>query len=379
MTDIALCTLYTPEIIDFAKYTTMNFRSYCNKHCYDYIESSTTLDPSRTPHWSKIKLLQLFIGKYRWLIWVDADAAITNKCIKIENIIDPYYDIIICKEDGIGKDIINTGVFIIKCSEWSKKFLQTWYDQDHINAIWWDQSAFINLYDNYPSIQSHIKIIRQKVMNCSPEIFSQGDFIIHYFGTHDRKPLKRMVYYKDPNYVPSRDKIPDILNMLGLFGYGIEVGVERGLYSEQILSRSNLSKLYLCDSWDHLNDYHDINNVDSNTHEQKYIETINRLSKFKDRAAILRMSSRNTVKLFNDDSLDFVYIDANHSYKYVLEDIKLWFPKVRKGGIIAGHDFLDGNRREGTFGVFQAVKEFFAYSQCIYITDEEWPSWYVFK
>jgi len=55
----------------------------------------------------------------------------------------------------------------------------------------------------------------------------------------------------------------------------------------------------------------------------------------------------------DDNSLDFVYIDAAHQYANVIEDIRRWFPKVRKGGILAGHDLsIDGVR--------QAVEEFTA-------------------
>jgi predicted O-methyltransferase YrrM len=60
------------------------------------------------------------------------------------------------------------------------------------------------------------------------------------------------------------------------------------------------------------------------------------------------------VKDFKDESLDFVFIDGNHQYSYVLEDITEWSKKVRSGGIVSGHDyfeFLDN-------GVIRAVNEY---------------------
>lgn len=378
---IAVCTLYTPELDSFARYTVMNFRSYCNRHRYDFILSNTTLDPSRSPHWSKIILLQQFIDKYDWLMWIDADAAITNKDIKIESLIDNEYDIIIAREE-LGFQVINTGVFIIKNSEQSKNFLSRWYGQNWLNARFWDQSGFIQLYDSDPEIKSRIKIVKQKLLNSWPGRsssdvgnFSDGDFIVHFYGISDRKPLRKYSYYKDPNYVSTRDKIPELLNKLNLSGAGIEIGVERGLYAECILSKSKLQKLYLCD----LDNYNDIANVEDHIHEQNLVDTIVRLHPFRDRTEILRMLSQDATNNFLNDSLDFVYIDGNHAYKYVLKDIKNWYPKIRKGGIIAGHDFLDGNIQQGEFGVRQAVTEFFVYAPCIYITDEDWPSWYVIK
>jgi hypothetical protein len=54
------------------------------------------------------------------------------------------------------------------------------------------------------------------------------------------------------------------------------------------------------------------------------------------RAAILRLTSEQAADLFAEDSLDFCYIDAQHDFLSVLQDITRWWPKVRSGGIIAG-------------------------------------------
>lgn len=66
----------------------------------------------------------------------------------------------------------------------------------------------------------------------------------------------------------------------------------------------------------------------------------------------IRMESERAAKLFADESIDFVMIDAAHDYDNVLLDIKSWYPKLRKGGTIAGDD-LDWE------GTRKAVDEFF--------------------
>lgn len=67
-----------------------------------------------------------------------------------------------------------------------------------------------------------------------------------------------------------------------------------------------------------------------------------------------RMTTNEAVHLFKDESLDGVFIDADHSYEAVKKDIDDWMPKVRKGGILAGHDYIQ------TFsGVVKAVNESF--------------------
>jgi cephalosporin hydroxylase len=71
-----------------------------------------------------------------------------------------------------------------------------------------------------------------------------------------------------------------------------------------------------------------------------------------------------------------VYLDADHSKAGVLADLKLWMPKVRPGGVIAGHDYLDGDLPEGDFGVRSAVLEFFGREPEM-VTGEQWPSWLI--
>ena len=66
----------------------------------------------------------------------------------------------------------------------------------------------------------------------------------------------------------------------------------------------------------------------------------------------IRLRSDQAVHHFKDESLDFVFIDANHEYEEVKKDIELWYPKVKKGGIFAGHDYSDTWQ-----GVVKAVNE----------------------
>jgi predicted O-methyltransferase YrrM len=66
------------------------------------------------------------------------------------------------------------------------------------------------------------------------------------------------------------------------------------------------------------------------------------------------MSSGDAAQFFNDNSLDMVFIDGDHTYKGVKQDIDTWLPKMKKGGIICGHDY-----DIGWPGVVQAVDETF--------------------
>ena len=58
---------------------------------------------------------------------------------------------------------------------------------------------------------------------------------------------------------------------------------------------------------------------------------------------LLRMTFDDAVDLFDDLSLDFVYVDGEHSYEAVSKDISDWWPKISPGGVLAGHDYNDDN------------------------------------
>ena len=80
-----------------------------------------------------------------------------------------------------------------------------------------------------------------------------------------------------------------------------------------------------------------------------------------------KTTSKEFVKEIADGSLDFVYIDGDHSYDSCKEDINMWLPKIKQGGIIAGHDYL-----EACFmGVVNAVNETFGKPDKTY-NDTSW-------
>lgn len=61
---------------------------------------------------------------------------------------------------------------------------------------------------------------------------------------------------------------------------------------------------------------------------------------FEDKRGIFyNMFSHDAAKEFEDKSLDIVFVDGNHAYQYVLEDLEDWYPKVKEGGIFCGHDY----------------------------------------
>lgn len=147
---------------------------------------------------------------------------------------------------------------------------------------------------------------------------------------------------------------------------GAEVGVCRGEFSKQILSRW-VGKLFLVDSWRHIPGLVDFNNPDHNGHLDNMAHTFMNVYEFGPRAAIIRDMSEAAANLFQDGSLDFVYVDAGHDKKSVSEDLRAWWPKVREGGLLIGDDYYDGAMElmgvKGSYTFFEvktAVDEFAA-------------------
>jgi len=121
--------------------------------------------------------------------------------------------------------------------------------------------------------------------------------------------------------------------------------------------------------------------------EIAYNECIKNIKMFNSRAEMVKGYSPQISKNFEDLSYDFIYIDALHDYKSVKDDIIAWYPKVRNGGILSGHDYDE----KAWPGVFKAVNEFAEkHSYIVNITNIESPdreiehdgfrkSWFIFK
>lgn len=123
---------------------------------------------------------------------------------------------------------------------------------------------------------------------------------------------------------------------------GVEVGVDKGEFSYCLLAKSKLETLYGIDPW--------INDFGSNYRpgffdpqgDNRLAEAQKRLGEFGDRVSLIRNLSVVAAKDFPDKYLDYVYIDGDHSLEGIYTDIYTWVHKVRKGGILSGHDYKDG-------------------------------------
>lgn len=154
--------------------------------------------------------------------------------------------------------------------------------------------------------------------------------------------------------ITHRDNVGDLLNELGLHGDGVEVGVLYGENAEKILQRWKCARLFLVDpyiTWP-MEHYTDCTNTVN--FEEARMQARERLSEFSNKFFIAETSEQAAL-MFDTWSLDFVYLDGNHMLDQISRDIVRWWPKVKPGGIIGGHDYGDRDEPHYKCGVKTAV------------------------
>jgi predicted O-methyltransferase YrrM len=174
-----------------------------------------------------------------------------------------------------------------------------------------------------------------------------------------------------------------------------EVGVQRGEYSRQILSViPSIEKIYLVDLWKHQENYFDHANVDDVIQQQCLEATISNTNEWKEKVVPLKGYSTEMVKSIPDQSLDWVYIDARHDYKGCLEDLEAYWPKVKSGGIMSGHDYMSADEVHGqdwsinydgtrNIGAVKGAVDYFAATNNLQILlsykEPAWHTWTLLK
>lgn len=162
----------------------------------------------------------------------------------------------------------------------------------------------------------------------------------------------------------TRSSLPLLYNDFG-YKIGAEIGVSRGKHAASICTQSPGIKLYCIDPWVAYK------RGDTQEKEDKlYKWTCHHLSRYN--VEIIRKTSMEALSDFKDESLDFVYIDGNHKFDYVMPDLIFWSQKVKSGGIVGLHDYCHFYWS----GVIKAVD---AYTYCHdirpwFITKEDKPT-----
>jgi len=182
---------------------------------------------------------------------------------------------------------------------------------------------------------------------------------------------------KDFYLINHRKHIGKFLKKYNLNTVICEIGVAAGDNFFNLLKTAQPISIYGVDIW---NDYSIVSISDFTTkqsiREQDYSDFKEKVKEYPD-MKIIKDYSINAVNQFPDGFFDYIYIDADHHYEGIKQDIDSWWPKVKTNGILAGHDYKSLNN----CGVKRAVDEFVIENEIKYFstTFEICCSWLIFK
>jgi hypothetical protein len=222
---ILVTQFYTNNLL-YGKYTEEVNRKYCEKHGYEYFVEKDSdkinlfcQEQGIARQWYKVKLIQnilnestkTFFGlgagkpKYDWILFLDADAMISNHDKRIEDYIDDTKNLIVATETG-HHSVTNTGVLLVKNDDWSKQFFSEWWDSKNWitgkhatelldwagggdsadnagvfkSGLWHEQTCLSVLYTQNKELKNRLKFVNAEEFNSV--VFKQDAFIFHAYG-----------------------------------------------------------------------------------------------------------------------------------------------------------------------------------------------------
>ena len=420
-----ICSLATGAHVHLLSVAAPTLVAFGERHGWDVVLSTEEdLCAGRPAPWGKIPLIRQLLDEYELVWWIDADAIIVDASKDIRDELDPDKDLFLVEHlfEWPHQHAANTGVMVWRSTDWSRALLdETWAMEKYTYHYAWENVALIELlgYCIWPFFHreptkwmERVQLLGVEWNSVWPDP-SPAPRINHHGGritVDDRRtfmlgdlarfrrgepaqmgpppaplPLtpapRTFLTNVRPASTMSRDDLPKLLNERRLLGCGAEIGVYAAEFSSRILSEWRGRNLISIDPWVSVDadEYVDASNLDEAGCSALYATAVARLQRFGERSTIWRTTSAEAADRLPAGCLDFVYIDAGNDEKSVREDLDLWFDKVRPGGIIAGHDYLDGELAEERFGVKTAVDGFFGPRRLrVHVTGEEaLPSWIV--
>lgn len=191
--------------------------------------------------------------------------------------------------------------------------------------------------------------------------------------------MKEILEQKGSPVVLKESRWKDMATLFNELGFkrGAEIGVAKGDFTITLCRNMPGLELFAIDAWQTYDGYRDYR--DQQQLEDYHDKVVERMAPFN--CTIIRKWSMDAVDCFEDESLDFVFIDGNHDFKNVADDIVEWSKKVRKGGIVAGHDFYDQDHGI-KFGVKYVVRAWMEYNKIenwFIMHGDKCPSWFYVK
>lgn len=184
---VCLIMFYDDKIKNYGEINYKINSKYCEKYNLDIILANEKRYNNRHSAWERLPLMIDNILNFDYLIWVDADAFFYNDANNIVDIINENKNVNFIFSNDIGNKNINTGIFIVKNTQYSIDFLTKWaYDEELYknNPIpgWWDQGLLIHMFNN-------------NILNIQENSVTYGYGDLQHFRENDKLNGKSFIFH----------------------------------------------------------------------------------------------------------------------------------------------------------------------------------------
>ena len=195
-------TTSNPKFVEMGGLSVKVNEDYCHRHGYGFRLYTSGFAEDRHPSWSKILFVQDALKSYPWVMWVDADAIVTNSDVGLEQFLDDKYMMIVGKQNWTDQvwNSVNFGVFLIRNDpDVDEFFNMVWADTKDTEDNGWEQVGVRRVMEVEP-FKSKIKVVCRREFNSlvyhecfgpvgdinhDTESWHKGDFIAHYGWRRD--------------------------------------------------------------------------------------------------------------------------------------------------------------------------------------------------
>lgn len=170
------------------------------------------------------------------------------------------------------------------------------------------------------------------------------------------------------NQIQYRRHLPELMKYLGLPMIAAELGVAEAYFSDELLT-NGIERLYSIDVWNCIQGQRGDGGSEKSWHLKNFEAAKERLKKHGDKSVILRGFTNEMAWMIPDNTCGLIYVDCDHSYEAVKQDIRNYWGKLVMGGIMAFHDF---ESEAANYGVKQAVYEWAGeHDLAVYLISED--------
>lgn len=199
--DIAIVTLYTPEVSDFSIFSERSIRMYCEKNNYTlYVYRKKILNDC-SANWSKPKAILNHYDEHKEIMWLDSDTIILDMDKKIEDILSrctPLKRILACEDVG-KKSMLNSGAIIFRKHSYVRKIIKRWSefsgDKSSLYSSGGDQEVLCSILKKSDSPGFNRKIFPMNEFNTDPRLVDDNTFVVHFMAYPQRLKYLFMMFY----------------------------------------------------------------------------------------------------------------------------------------------------------------------------------------